>query len=406
MRVAILGAGYAGLTLAQRLEGRLPADVDITLINDSDEHLVRHEVHRIIRRPDLADTITVPLDELLNGIDFREARVADVDPEAATVTLAGGDEVTYDYGAVCLGSETAYYDLPGVRDYGLPLKSVSDALAIRDAVVPICESGGRIVVGGAGLSGIQTAGEIAALASETRDDVPTTSESKRNPLNSGGSPESASTAARDLPSDVEVVLLERLDTVAPTFPDRFSRVIRDELETRGVTVKTGTAVEQATDTEVMTESDTIPYDAFIWTGGITGPRATGGSRPRVRADLRVSDSTFVVGDAARVVDADGEPVPASASAAIREARTVAGNLAKLIAHKSGSPDGFGPRLDPYRFDVPGWIVSVGDGAVAQIGPTVLTGAAAKATKATVGAGYLGSVRAVRRAVELAEAEFR
>jgi NADH dehydrogenase len=63
-----------------------------------------------------------------------------------------------------------------------------------------------------------------------------------------------------------------------------------------------------------------------------------------------------------------------------------------------------PRLDNYHFSVPGWIVSVGDDAVAQLGPTVLRGSAARAMKATVGAGHLTSVGAVTRAVELAGSE--
>jgi len=145
---------------------------------------------------------------------------------------------------------------------------------------------------------------------------------------------------------------------------------------------------------------------FVWTGGITGPDALGGDRPLVYDDLRLDEHTFVVGDAARAVDADGEPVPASASAAIREARTVASNLVRLLEHDLGAPGGFRPRLDPYRFDVPGWIVTVGDGTVAQLGPEVVTGAPARAMKAAVGAGHLSSVGAVRNAVDLVESELR
>jgi NADH dehydrogenase len=130
-----------------------------------------------------------------------------------------------------------------------------------------------------------------------------------------------------------------------------------------------------------------------------------GDRPTVRSDLRLDARTFVVGDAARIVDADGEAVPASASAALREANAVAKNVARLVRHETDAdPDDFAPRMEPYRFDVPGWIVSVGDGAVAQLGPTVVTGSAAKAMKASVGAGHLGSVGAVKNAVELVEEE--
>jgi NADH dehydrogenase len=67
-------------------------------------------------------------------------------------------------------------------------------------------------------------------------------------------------------------------------------------------------------------------------------------------------------------------------------------------------DGFPPKLDAFRFDAPGWIVSVGDDAVATVGPKVFTGAAARAMKATVGAGHPSSVGAIGRAADLVAEE--
>jgi NADH dehydrogenase len=72
--------------------------------------------------------------------------------------------------------------------------------------------------------------------------------------------------------------------------------------------------------------------------------------------------------------------------------------------ESEGTEGFRPRLSPFNFDSPGWLVSVGDGAVAQVGPTVLRGRAAKALKTSVGAGYLTSVGAIGNAVDLAREE--
>ncbi|WP_101297618.1 NAD(P)/FAD-dependent oxidoreductase [Halegenticoccus soli] len=376
MRVVVLGAGYAGLSLARRLEDRLPAEVDIVVVDESAEHLVQHEVHRVIRRPSVADAITVPLAEVLGRAEVVTARVEAVDADAREVALDTGETLGYDYGAVCLGAETNYYNLPGVEEHGAPLKRLEHAERIRGDFLDLCASGGRAIVGGAGLSGVQVAGELAALARE-----------------------------EDAEARVEVVLLEQLDEVAPGFPSNFQRAVRDELEARGVVIRTGTAVERATADELELASGALAYDQFVWTGGIAGSAAMGGDRPVVRNDLRLNRSTFVVGDAARAVDADGEPVPASAAAAVREARTVAANLARLVEHDISGDGGFEPHLEPYRFEVPGWIVSVGDGAVAQVGPTVLTGSAAKAMKATVGAGHLGTVGAIRKAAELVEREF-
>ena len=429
MRIVILGAGYAGVTLARRLESMLPPDVDLVVVDESETHLVKHEVHRVIRRPSVADAIQVPLSELFERARVRTDRVTGLDREAQTVHLADGDDLDYDYAAVCLGSVTANYGIPGVAEHGLPLLSVEDALEIRTAFLSAAgidadadsndeaqivvedadgdRPSGRdhsdtqdivapdavdaessetpqadvrgahvdAVVGGAGLSGVQTAGELAALAREE------------------------GVAA-------DVTLIEQMDDVAPNFPANFRQAVRSELESRDVTVSTDTTVERATPGAVETDQGTFDADVFVWTGGITGTGAMGGERPMVRDDLRLNERTFVVGDAARAVDADGEPVPASASAAIREAGTVATNLVRLVEHGRSNDGGFTPRLDPYRFEVPGWIVTVGDGTVAQLGPEVVTGSPARAMKAAVGAGHLSSVGAIRNAVDLAESELR
>jgi NADH dehydrogenase len=387
MRIAVLGAGYAGLTLARKLERIVPDDVEILVVERTGTHLVQHELHRAIRRPSLADEIVLDLEDVLDRPVVRQAEVADVDPEAGVVSLTSGEEVGYDYAAVCLGAETAFYDLPGVEDHATPLKTLSHAERIRADFLDALESSEQsdseqsnstvdVVVGGAGLSGVQVAGELAAFARE-----------------------------RNAEDTVTVTLLEQLDDVAPSFPENFQAAVRDQLEARDVVVRTGTAVASATDSTIELETgEEVGYDQFVWTGGIRGPAALDGERPTVKNTLRVGDGTFVVGDSARVVDADGEPVPASAQAAVREARVVAQNIASLVEYDREGDDLFEPRLEPFAFDSPGWLVSVGDGAVAQIGPQVLTGAAAKALKTTVGAGYLSSVGAIRNAADLVSEE--
>ncbi|WP_324663752.1 NAD(P)/FAD-dependent oxidoreductase [Haloarcula sediminis] len=376
MRVAVLGAGYAGLTLARTLERTLPADADLVVVDESTDHLVQHELHRAVRRPGLADEITVSLTDALD-CEVRQATVTDVDADAGVATLetpTGGEEtLEYDVGAVCLGARTAFYGLDGVREHATPLKRLADAREIRRDFLELAD-GDRVVVGGAGLSGVQVAGELAALADEEG-------------------------------MDVEVCLLEQAAEVAPAFPAAFQRAVHDALLDAGVSVRTGTGVSGA-EAEAVTfdTGEALDYDQFVWTGGIRGSPALDDERPVVRADLRLGASTFAVGDAARVVDSDGAAVPASASAAIREASVAADNVAALVEHRRNGGGGFEPRLARYRFNVPGWLVSVGDDAVAKVGPTVLTGRPALALKTTVGAGYLGSVGAIREATDLVREE--
>ena len=378
MDVVILGAGYAGVTLTQQLETALPESVALTLVDESETHLVQHEVHRAIRRPSITDAIQIPLASLVDRAEIVTDRITNVDTETNQVSLESGETLTYDYAAVCLGAETAHYDLPGLEAHGLPLKSVSDAEAIRQQALEIIDSGdpARFVVGGAGLSGVQVAGELATLVDE-----------------------------KDAGDRIDILVIEQRESVAPAFSEAFQQAIEQALTDRGIEIRTGTAINRATDSTIETEpssgnDESVDYELFVWTGGIGGSTAMAGDRPVVQADLRLTGSTFGLGDAVRIVDADGQAVPASASAAIRSARVAADNISSLVKWELDGREGFEPRLRQFRFAVPGWIVSVGDGAVAQVGPKVVTGSAAKTLKASVGAGYLSSVRAIRQATEL------
>lgn len=401
MRVAVLGAGYAGLTVARRLERTLPPDADLVVVDESTEHLVQHELHRLIRFPDLDSAITVDLDNILSRAEIRQATVEDIDADAGIATLetAGGTEtLSYDFAAVCLGSETEFYGLDGVEENAIPLKSIADADAIRETALE--NPGGTALVGGGGLSGIQAAGELAALSDE---------------------------AGLDL--DVRVV--EMADRIAPGFDAAFAEAVEDELLARGVTIETGVAVDSADESKVhLGDGRSLSTAVFVWTGGIRGPAAFDGERRPTARDLQISDSTFVVGDSAAITDENGQAVPASAQTAVRQARVAARNIATLAG---GDEDSDGsvtisvsdegessesdeeadgsvttvesrPELSVYEPETAGWVVSVGEGAVAQVGPFVFSGEPAKAAKAVVGVGHLGSVGAIRQASDLVAEE--
>ncbi len=375
MHVVVLGAGYAGLTLTRLLERDLPTEVDLTIVNDSPDHLVQHELHHVIRRPEVAADVTIPLTRVLDRASVRVATVEEIDRDERLVKCSNGS-LSYDVCAICLGAQTAFYGLEGVREHATPVKRLHHADRIREKFLDVVDekSGAtgdesttetgesRLVVGGAGLSGIQVAGELAALA-------------------------------RDEGAMVTITLLEQDEDVAPDFPENFRRAVRSELVNQGVDVRTDETVVRADESFVHLDgSDRLRYDQLIWTGGIRGPNALENERPTVRSDLRLDDRTFVLGDAARVVDANGQTVPASAQSAVREARTVAENVSRLIeADLDGAV--FEPRMERFAFDSPGWLVSVGDSAVAQVGPSVVTGRSATALKTTVGIGYLSSVGA-------------
>ncbi len=131
MHVAVLGAGYAGLGVAQRLERALPRDDDITVVDERETHVVQHLLHRLVRYPSLAGELAVPIDDVLDRAEHRQARVTGLDPDSATVELEDGS-FSPDLLAVCLGARTAFYGIPGLQEHATPLKRPAHADAIRD----------------------------------------------------------------------------------------------------------------------------------------------------------------------------------------------------------------------------------------------------------------------------------
>lgn len=366
MHVAVLGAGYAGLATVRRLQRSLPGAVRLTLVDETDYHLAQHLLHYAIRDPELESELTVDLTTALGRATHRQARVTDIDPDAGVATVGDG-RFSYDVGVVALGAETTFGGVPGAAEHGTPLKRLSHARAIRDRFDELASTERAVVVGG-GLSGIQVAGELAALAGDGEGDGPT------------------------------VVLVERSATVAPGFSAEFRETIRAALIDAGVEVRTGWGVTEVTPDRLQLEAGgSIGYDQLVWTGGITGGSVMDG-RPRVRADLRLGRRTFGLGDAVSVVDADGTAAPASAQTAVRQASVVATNVTRLV-----EADGAGtePSLERYRYDGLGWLVSVGEETVARVGSTVFRGPAARVVKTGVGAGYLGLVGALPSAAAYA-----
>jgi len=335
-RVVVLGAGYAGCVAVQTLERELD-DADVIWISDTDYHLVLHEVHRVVSDPTVRGKITIPVDAIKSDrTEFVRGRVSGLDVEARRVELADGDSVEYDYVLVALGSNTAFYGIPGMADRAHTVKSLDDALGIHEAVRDAGEAASRkeparVVVGGGGLSGIQTAGEIAEL--RDHEGLPIT-----------------------------ITLVEALEEIMPRADPPVQRRIRRMLESRDVEVFTDDPITEVGPDEVyFDERSSLPYDVLVWAGGITGREALADTpvendhrRLNTDATFRTSDErVFAVGDAA-MVGLEGDPAPPTAQAAWDAAPVAATNVVRTI---EGRP------LERWTYQDKGTLISVGEDAL-------------------------------------------
>ena len=388
-QVVVVGAGYAGAGALKRLESELDSEVDLTWISEHEYHLVLHEVHRCIRDPSVESKVAIPVDDIKSpSTEFVSGRVANVDVDDRVVELED-DEIEYDYLLLGVGSRTAFFGIDGLQEHAPELKSLDDARAIHADVEEAAAEASRddpaqVIVGGAGLSGIQTAGEIAEYRDEHR-------------------------------APIDVTLVEGLDEVFPGNDPELQGALRRRLEALDVEIITGEFISQADEDAVYLgggeddPGEELAYDVLIWTGGITGHEEVHGvgvqqddrsHRINADADFQTSDErVFALGDAALVDQGEDAVAPPTAQAAWQAAEVAGENVARAV---EGRP------LKTWRHDDKGTVVSVGDDAVAHgiklpvIGEfpvNVFGGPAARTLKKAIATRWIADISSPRDALD-------
>ena len=378
--VVVLGSGYAGAGAIKSLEAALDGEADITWVSDVDYHLVLHESHRCIKDPSVKEKIAIPVEDIKSpSTEFIQDEVTEIDTDERTVTLAGGDDVSYDYLMVGIGSRTAFFGIQGLREYAHTLKGLDDALGIHEDVREKAEAAthddpAQVVVGGAGLSGIQTAGEVA----EFRDEH--------------GYP-------------IDIHLVEGLDEVLPNSDPSLQAALRDRLEARDVDIMCGEFIGEVDEETVYIGEDIeLDYDVLVWTGGITGHDAAQtcnvdqderSHRLHAGQTFQTEDErVFALGDCALIDQPGEDPAPPTAQAAWQAAEVVGKNIANAMR---------GQPLQKWTYKDKGTVVSVGESAVAHdvfVVPVVDTfgGFPAKFLKKAIAARWIKDVDSYGRAI--------
>ncbi|GAA3012118.1 FAD-dependent oxidoreductase [Kitasatospora albolonga] len=301
-RIVVLGAGYAGAYVAGSLARRLsPVDAEITVVNAEPDFVQRLRLHQLaagqeIEAPELAEVFAD------TGVLLRLARVTAVHPERRAVALAAADsdsdtgtdggELGYDTLVYALGSHAADRGVPGVAEHAFHVTSRPAALRLREHLDRLEErrGGGSVLVVGDGLTGIETATEIA----ESRPGL-------------------------------SVTLLARGELGAP-LSDGARVHLRRACERLGVTVLEHTGVEAVEATRVLCADGTaLACDATVWTAGFAVSSLAAAAGLEVDEDGRiVVDRTmrsrshpevYAVGDSAHATGDNGRPLPMSCASA-------------------------------------------------------------------------------------------
>jgi NADH:ubiquinone reductase (H+-translocating) len=348
-RIVVLGCGFAGAYCAQELERRLgPDDAEIFLI-DRNNYFVFY--------PLLVEAGTgaieprhavISIRSFLRRERFLMAEVVDIDLEAQQVvcaqpTLGKVHRIAYTHLVIALGSVTNVPDVPGLHQHGFQLKSLGDAVMLRDRAIEMlelaaeCDEVSRrasllhfVIVGG-NFTGAELAGELESLLQ--------------------GAVRRYETIVRE---DIRMTLIDRGDRILSALDPRLSRYAMENLRRRGVHIRLrDSVVEIGPRHAVLQSGETVATETVIWTAGIAPPPIV----PRLslpvddkgyilcERDLRVRgfENVWGIGDAAVNIDVRGDAYPATAQHAVREGVVCARNIVRVLRGRAARPCNIGTR---------------------------------------------------------------
>jgi NADH dehydrogenase len=338
--IVIVGGGFAGTTLAQALDGKLPRDRELLLLSEESYTTFNPMLPEAVGASIFPEQVVAPIRQMLKRGRFIMGRVTRVDTAKKTLvcsSLAGEIEIGYEHLVLAFGNRARLDLIDGLAEHALPLKTVGDAMHIRNVVlrriarIELESDGGlrrrlgHFVVIGGGFSGVEVAGELVDCLKSIRRYYP-----------------------RVATGELKVTVLQDQPRLLPELPETLGTAALRSLSRRGVDVRLGARASAVTDATVtLANGDVLAAATVICTIG-TQPNAlleglrvpSERGRIVVEADLAVKGPSglWSIGDCAQVVNArDGKLAPPTAQFAVREAHCLAANLLAAIAGRPTRP---------------------------------------------------------------------
>jgi NADH dehydrogenase len=396
--ILVLGGGFAGVTTAKTLLRKLISGFHITLVDKTDFqdfHADLYEIASSWMEPlprqkhsyhDVVGTVAIPYADIF-GKSGKLTTIADevtsVDLKSKKVKLSSGRTLDYDYLVIALGSETNFFGIPHLEERAFTLKSVADAMNLRNSIeekfFDETESM-KIVIGGGGFTGIELAAELTNFVKKL-------------------------CGSRNIAeSSVSISILEASDTILGPASEWTKDRVQKRLKKLGVEVKLSSPIKSVDKKFVVLASEEkVDYDILVWTAGVkahhllstvNGFELTKVGSVVVDEYLRAKnfDNVFVVGDSGTFTKTDGKSLPPTAQKAIYEGKLAATNLAYTLLDY--------PLL-PYAGKPPKFFVPLGGKyAVAELGSFRLAGPLAWGLRELNSLKYFHSILPFFEAVDL------
>jgi NADH dehydrogenase len=350
-KVVILGGGFGGLAAARALY----KDADVTVVDRHNYQTFLPLLYQVSTAGLAADHVAYPIRGALRktSVKFRMASPINIDHRNKEVKLDSSEILKFDHLIVALGSVSADFGIPGVKEFSLGMKSVSEALTIRAEIMRRFEDLCRfeddtkfsVTVIGGGPTGVEMAGAIAELI--------------RGPLKSDQA---------QVAKNINVTLIEAGSRLLPPFAPSLSARTKKDLEKLGVKVLLNTAVKELAHRKIfLKDGTTLQSEVTIWAAGVKGADAMKdlnlpieANRVAVEPTMQVKNypNLWALGDIAGAKGKDGSPLPMVAPVAIQQGKFIAKQIKRISQNK---------KLEHFKYLDKGSMATIGrNKAVVQV----------------------------------------
>jgi NADH dehydrogenase len=342
--IVIIGGGFAGTTLVQDLEKRLPEPYRMILVSDESYTTFHPMLAEVVGASVFPEQVIAPIRQMIKRTQFIMAAIVDVDYANKVVrgnTLAGMRDIPFEHLVFAFGTRANLDLVPGMAEHALPLKLVGDAMFIRNRVLQRIaqielesdperrrQLGHFIVIGG-GFSGVEVAGELVDYIHSARRYYQRVRE-----------------------DELSVTILQDVDRLLLELPEQLGQAATRSLRERHVNVRVGARAARVDANGVTLESgETINGATVICTIG-TKPNSlveklkqqvalpTQRGRIETAPDMSVAGfpGLWAIGDCARVNNAqDGKLSPPTAQFAVAQAEQLAANIMRAVSRQPTQP---------------------------------------------------------------------
>lgn len=354
-KVVILGGGFGGVACALeliKLSSGLESEheLELTLVNDHEYHTLNFALYQAATNEEPSRDVAIPLTTIFDRrpVKIHIGRVERIIAGENKILLKNGQELGYDFLVLAVGSQTADFGIPGVKENALTLKTLYDAAILRNRVKLLFEDACnnritplplKFLIGGGGFSGTELAGELHHYGDTLAKQF-------------------------NLPKNCfEVSVIQSGDQLLNGLDKETGIKAKSRLEKLHVKVLLGSHITKVEKNEVALENgQTLPFNLLVWTVGIKGNSLLEKSGLPVNKSGKVAvneflqipeyPNIFVCGDcAAFSIDIENRPAPAVAPVAIDQGKLIAKNIYLTLQPQSSN-------LTPYHYRHHGYIVPI------------------------------------------------